>query len=684
MRMRPRVPLLVLAASLALTAIGCGEGGPNSGGDGGRVLVLAMDGLDPATLDLLLAEGELPNFARLRRHGAYGRLQSQRPLLSPIVWTTVATGKTPDVHGISHFVATDPATGERIPVTREMRRVKAVWNHVSEAGHQVLVVGWWATWPPEEVRGSIVSDHTAYHFLFEEGLAGKLQGDETYPPALLDEVRPLLTAPDELDPDWLARFVDGSATTDGDDGTMRFDEDLSHLRWALAAARSYSRIGLELWREEDPRLGMVYVEATDSVAHLFGHLFRRDDLVGELAEQQSRFGDTVEEVYRYADEILGEYLEAVDSDTTLVVLSDHGFELGALHDDPSRARDLRRVSERFHREHGVLYLYGNRVHTGRRLEGASILDVAPTLLALAGLPAGRDMPGRVLSEALRFEAPERIASWEGDAPLEAPKLSRDRDVEQATLERLRSLGYLSGSDEAEPSPAGPEAGRSDASSPGSVAVPSDAGLRNMAAIQFEAGNLEEALELYGRLVAADPADAGLRTSLAGVLGALGRLPEARAEIDRALELDPLNVEAYHNRGVVEERLGNRDRAIADYRTALRYAPDYEPSGRALLRLGAERTERELTAAELEAAALCEEAADLARRGDYDSALERLDRAAGIAPRLATVYQYRSNVAYLAGDLEGAIAALEEGLALEPDNALFARNLAGLRQQLGER
>ena len=103
-------------------------------------------------------------------------------------------------------------------------------------------------------------------------------------------------------------------------------------------------------------------------------------------------------MYRWADRVVGEYLEVAGRDTNLVVLSDHGFALGELQDDPSMTRDMRRVSERFHRLHGVLYLAGPEVKRGR-LQEPTILDVAPTLLALVGLAPARDMPGRVLTEA---------------------------------------------------------------------------------------------------------------------------------------------------------------------------------------------------------------------------------------------------------------------------------------------
>ena len=73
-----------------------------------------------------------------------------------------------------------------------------------------------------------------------------------------------------------------------------------------------------------------------------------------------------------------------------------------------------------------------------------------------------------------------------------------------------------------------------------------------------------------------------------------------------------------------------------------------------------------------------ESAELARRGDYDEAMARLDEAESVAPTYALVQQYRSNVAYLMGEREAAIAAREKGLELEPDNALFRKNLERLR------
>lgn len=652
----------VLLGALLL-GLGCAPRPP-------RVLLLGFDGLDPEAVDQLVAEGKLPNFARLRREGAYGRLASFEPMLSPVLWTTIATGRTPDAHGIGHFVALDPRTGETLPVTSDLRRVRALWELLSETGRSSAVVGWWATWPPEPIRGWMVSDHLAYHFLFGDGLAAGDRSAKTSPPELEARLTPLVIRPEAIGRRELAPFAEVS---DADLARpLDLSDELSHLRWLIATAETHRRIGLELWRLERPDLALVYFEGTDSVAHLFGHLFRARGLAGELAEQQRKFGRAVEAMYARADEILGDFLGAADAQTTLLVLSDHGFRLGELPDDPSRLRDMRRVSERFHRLEGVLCAWGRGVAPGARFEGATLLDVAPTVLSLLALPSSSEMTGRALAEGfVRLESPPRVASFELTPRARAGAgAARDSQADRALLEHLESLGYLNG-------PHGDEVARTVPT----AGVSSPQAERNFAAMAFQKGRHEEAERRYRALLAATPDDAALRSSLAGVLGALGRYSEAMRELDAALALDRINPEGHHNKGVLLERLGRRAEAIEQYRTALRYRPGFQPSRVALRRLtGTADVRAPATAGEARAAALCETAAADARRGAYPEAFARLDEARRLAPGYALVFQYEANVAYLAGDVARAIAALERALELEPDNALFRHNLEEMQRK----
>ena len=117
---------------------------------GGRspVLWIGLDGLDWELLDRLAAEGRMPNWKRLTAEGWTANLESEYPLISPILWTTAATGVGPDVHRVLDFQETDPKTGtEESRSPGFSRAVPAVWNAASAAGRKVGVVGWWATHP---------------------------------------------------------------------------------------------------------------------------------------------------------------------------------------------------------------------------------------------------------------------------------------------------------------------------------------------------------------------------------------------------------------------------------------------------------------------------------------------------------------------------------------------------------
>ncbi len=626
----------------------------------GRLLVLGLDGFDPDVVDQLVGEGRMPTFERLLAEGAFGRFESQPPLLSPILWTTLATGREPLDHGVTAFTVPGE-DGRELPITSRERRVKALWNLWGEAGKESAVVGWWATWPAEAVdRGLVLSDRAGFHFL----LAATGETDEdlpglAYPPEAAEELMPLFREADDLSAEEVLAFADVDRETSA--GDFRFGDDLSHLKWAIATADSYRRIGLEIWNTRRPENLMVYFEGADTVSHLFGHLHGRTDLAGELLEQQQRFGRTITAMYEYLDRVVGEFVAAMDESTTLVVVSDHGFALGEVLDDPSRARDLRRVSHESHEIEGVLYLFGHRVRPGARLEGAGLFDFAPTLLALGGLPASDEMPGRVLTEAFTSLAvPSRVATVEGVGERSAAGGPRDAAVDDAVLEKLEALGYIDRSD-------------SDRS----------ATLRNDGALALRAGRYREAAVAFHQLLREEPEDAGLHTALASALIGLGRIEQARTSVETALELAPDSAGAVFTLGRIHEEEGDREGAIASFQRALQYDAEHGPSSAALDRLGAPRVGRVAsTPTERQAALLLRRAKDALERTDYEEAERAIDELEALVPDEAVVYHYRSNLCYLTGRYDCAIQALERGLELDPENGLFRQNLARLRDKVG--
>ena len=139
--------LLTISCALALSACSRPKAEPVA-----RVLVVGADGLEWNVLRPLLAAGKCKNLRALMERGAYGHLSTFVPTLSPILWTSIATGKTPDQHGIHGFTDADASQ-----YTSSQRRGRALWNIAGEYGLSCNVFGWWITWPVEEVRGTMVS-----------------------------------------------------------------------------------------------------------------------------------------------------------------------------------------------------------------------------------------------------------------------------------------------------------------------------------------------------------------------------------------------------------------------------------------------------------------------------------------------------------------------------------------------
>jgi hypothetical protein len=128
---------------------------------GPPLVVVGVDGLEWRLVLQFAQQGVLPNLTKLMGEGYAGRLETLEPTLSPVIWTTIATGKKPEQHGITDFFFTD-AAGERHLFTSVHRRSKAFWNILSEAGQTCHVDGWWCTWPAEPLDhgGSMVAQTT--------------------------------------------------------------------------------------------------------------------------------------------------------------------------------------------------------------------------------------------------------------------------------------------------------------------------------------------------------------------------------------------------------------------------------------------------------------------------------------------------------------------------------------------
>ncbi|MDO8489630.1 MAG: alkaline phosphatase family protein, partial [Candidatus Omnitrophota bacterium] len=148
--------LLLTCIILVVPLISCSR--TNSRLSRTKILFIGLDGASWNVLDALLKEDKLPNIKYLASHGCRASVNTLEPMVSPLIWTSIATGKMPDKHGIMGFTAKQPKSGIEIPVTSNLRKAQAIWNILSYYKKSVGVFGYLVTWPAERVNGCLVSD----------------------------------------------------------------------------------------------------------------------------------------------------------------------------------------------------------------------------------------------------------------------------------------------------------------------------------------------------------------------------------------------------------------------------------------------------------------------------------------------------------------------------------------------
>ena len=132
-----------------------------------KVLLIGWDAADWKVIHPLMDSGKMPTLEKLINTGVMGNLATLDPPLSPMLWTSIATGKTADKHGILGFTQPD-AEGKQIrPVLSTSRKVKALWNILMQEGYKTNVVGWWPSHPAEPVNGERIKIlfSTCFHAL---------------------------------------------------------------------------------------------------------------------------------------------------------------------------------------------------------------------------------------------------------------------------------------------------------------------------------------------------------------------------------------------------------------------------------------------------------------------------------------------------------------------------------------
>jgi arylsulfatase A-like enzyme len=416
-----------------------------------KILFLGLDGATWKVMGPMIERGELPTFRKVMEQGAsMPEFETISSTLSPVVWTSVATGRTPEDHGVTSFT-TDLPNGQRIPVTSSQRKARAIWEIASRRGVSVGVTGWWASWPAEEIDGYDITDHANPAF------SDLLIQDKTYWTANREDLARLKRDffPLDIGPilarHWMTReqfpYEDlqrRGGFTDAQMDALRAApwNDRAVYPWLKTFYRvdyPLFRIGMDLMKERPTDLWMLYLRGSDAVQH-YGWDLVEPERFAKPINDLARDRGLVQGVYRYLDTFLAEILKARPEGSWLIIASDHGAEASP---DAQNPAALKRPGEHSTTAKGILFVSGPGVKPGYRIRKGSPYDLMPTMAWLLGLPVSQELAGHPLTEA--FEE-----GFVKSLPLKTVPTYGARQVgqllaspsDEEMIKSLKNLGYI--------------------------------------------------------------------------------------------------------------------------------------------------------------------------------------------------------------------------------------------------
>lgn len=407
-----------------------------------KVLLVGWDAADWQIISPLIDSGAMPALARLVERGVMGNIATLQPCLSPLLWTSIATGKLADKHGILGFIEPDGSGGVRL-ATSTTRKTKALWNILAQNGLRTNVVSWYASHPAEPINGVCVSN------IFDQdppapGQMWPLPPEAVHPHDWAERVTALRVHPQALKVSDLQYFIPRLS-----DINPKKDHRPQELIKALAHCSSVHAVATELLAGAPWDLTAVYYDTLDVAGHVF--MPYHPPKMHHVSDRDFRlYRDVMVRLYQFHDRLLARLIELAGDDATVILVSDHGFH--SAHGRPRTTHvgdSPEALAAAWHRQFGVFCMAGPAIKHDERVYATTLLDVAPTVLTLLGVPHGKDMDGKPLVQALEQEVPlEPVASWDtiaGDAGMHPPERRVDASASQATLERLVALGYLDAS-----------------------------------------------------------------------------------------------------------------------------------------------------------------------------------------------------------------------------------------------
>lgn len=435
-----------------------------------KVILFGMDGATWELLHPLIEMGHCPVMERLVKIGVSGRLETIIPTLSPVIWTTIATGMLPNHHGIQHFARFKvPLLGE-IPAklhwpehtlmkqsvrsleklgflsselyTSQMRRVPSFYEIISNFGEAVSVLNWWCSWPIKPLRGDIISERFSYSI--GESILGSEhhRSAEIFPTTFEGLYRSLVHKPDELDATHASRFMN---IKEGDIDLMKSEE---HKPWFFSnwfwfrtvyqSDRTYFDIGMILLKKYRTRLFAIYQQSIDVVEHHYWQYIQPEFFPFLKADEIEQFRTVIPATYDYEDTLLAQLLDNEEK-RSIIIVSDHGMlPTKRL---PKSGDHVRGTPA------GIFLASGKSIEQNKIVQNLSVTDVTPFLLVMMGYPVGSDMDGRVPTKVfkkafLKAHPPHFIETYGIKTQNNNTSTIATSPTDKDLFKKLKGLGYL--------------------------------------------------------------------------------------------------------------------------------------------------------------------------------------------------------------------------------------------------
>ncbi len=403
-----------------------------------KVVLIGWDGADWQIIKPLLDAGQMPALQSLIENGVMGNFASMHPMISPMLWTSMATGMPPHRHGIHGFTEPDPNSESGIRLAGSTsRKCKAFWNILSQSDILNHVVGWFAGHPAEPIDGVVVSELFAKaDKRLEEGWP--VPEGSVYPSELVQDLEQVRVHPMQISLEQIEFLV---PTVKEIDQTR--DQNPQTIATQLAECATNQAVATWILQNEDWDMLSVYFNTIDHLCHgfMYFHPPRMDHIPESLFQT---YQHVVNNTYRFHDLMLNRIMKLAGPETTFIICSDHGYQTG--HRRPMLTPQEPAGPTVWHRPYGMFVMSGPNTRKDELIFGGRIIDLAPTVLTLFGLPVGEDMIGKPLVQAFRQPVEVKtIPSWEevdGDSGMHDGHVLTDPASEKAAFEQFVALGYV--------------------------------------------------------------------------------------------------------------------------------------------------------------------------------------------------------------------------------------------------